>query len=61
MDVIQSITKNSISSVTIKFLETLVDNRRLEQLPKIADKFIEYNKILNKEENIRIVSSKELT
>lgn len=39
---------------------TLIENKRLDLLPKILDKYIEYYKILNKEENITIITAEEL-
>lgn len=39
----------------------LIDNKRLDDLPKIINKFIENYKVLNKEENIRIISANELS
>ena len=38
-------------------LAALVDNQRLDLLPKILDKYIDYNKILAKEETITIISA----
>ena len=52
--------ENSFNKLTIDFLGTLIDNKRLDSLPKIVDKYIEFYKILNREENIRIISSSEL-
>lgn len=34
---------------------------RLDELPKILEKYQEYYKILNKEEDIKIISAKELS
>jgi len=49
-----------LNPLTVDFLGTLVDNKRLDVLPKILDKYIEYYRILNKEENITIISAFEL-
>jgi F-type H+-transporting ATPase subunit O len=38
----------------------LIDNKRVDDLEKCVDKYIEYYKILNKEENIRIISASEV-
>lgn len=45
----------------IEGLLNISDDFRLSSLAKICDKYIEYYKILNKEENIIIVSADELT
>ena len=49
--------EKSFNKLTIDFLGTLIDNKRLDSLPKIVDKYIEFYKILNREENIRIISA----
>lgn len=41
-------------------LDTLVENKRLDLLPKVADKYIEFYRILNKEENIKIITAQDL-
>lgn len=38
-----------------------MDSGRLSELSKIAEKYQEYYKILNKEEDIKVISHKELT
>lgn len=45
----------------MKRIGTLIENKRLDILPKALDKYIEYYKILNKEENITIISAEELS
>jgi F-type H+-transporting ATPase subunit O len=52
--------EKTFNKLTINFLHTLIDNKRLDSLPKIVDKYIDFYKILNKEENIRIISATEL-
>jgi len=47
--------------ITQNFLNTLIENGRTSYLLKIADKYIDYYRILNKEENITIISSKDLS
>jgi F-type H+-transporting ATPase subunit O len=42
-------------------LNTLIENGRTSYLLKIVDKYIDYYRILNKEEHISIISAKELT
>ncbi len=64
--VIIKITKNdfgqeSTNLITQNFLNTLIENGRTSYLLKIADKYIDYYRILNKEENITIISSKDLS
>ena len=44
-----------------KCIDTLVENKRLDLLPKILDKYTEFYKILNREENISIISATELS
>jgi F-type H+-transporting ATPase subunit O len=39
----------------------VIDNQRVAFLTKIAEKYIEYYRIFNKEENITIISSQTLT
>ena len=41
----------------IIYIATIIENKRLDALPKILDKYIEYNRILNREENITIISA----
>jgi F-type H+-transporting ATPase subunit O len=38
----------------------LIENKRLEHLPKIIQKYIDYYRILNKEEDITIISANDL-
>jgi F0F1-type ATP synthase delta subunit len=45
----------------VNFLNTLIENKRLEALTKVADKYIDYYRILNKEETIRIISAETLS
>lgn len=52
--------KDGFNEITNNFLGALVENRRLDSLPKVADKYIDYYRILNKEENIIIISANEL-
>jgi len=39
----------------------LIDNKRLDILPKILDKYVEFYRILNKEENITIITAEDLS
>jgi len=48
------------NEVTKDFIDALIDNKRLDELPKILTKYIEYYRILSKEENITIISAYEL-
>jgi len=50
-----------LNHLTVDFLSTLIDNKRLDILPRILDKYVEFYRILNKEENIRIISAEELS
>jgi F-type H+-transporting ATPase subunit O len=42
-------------------IDTLIENKRLDLLPKVIDKYVEYYRILNREENITIISAEELS
>lgn len=50
-----------LEDISVNFLHTLIDSGRLSELGKISEKYQEYYKILNKEEDIRVISHKELT
>jgi len=50
-----------LQPLTVDFFHTLIDNKRLDILPKILDKYVEYYRILNKEENITIITAEELS
>lgn len=39
----------------------MIDNKRLDILPKILDKYVEFYRILNKEENITIITAEDLS
>jgi F-type H+-transporting ATPase subunit O len=39
---------DNFTHVTNNLLQTLVENKRLDYLPKVADKYIDYYRILNK-------------
>lgn len=39
----------------------MVENQRVQFIAKTAEKYIEYYRILNKEENITIISAQELS
>ena len=49
-----------LNDITIKFLELLVNNKRLKELPDIADKYFKLYNVMNKEEKIVIISAHEL-
>ena len=51
----------SYDEITNNFLNTIVESGRLADLEKIIETYISYCKILNKEEDIRIISAKELS
>ena len=51
----------SLSKTTQQFLSTLVDNKRVTDLPRISNRFVEYFKLLNKEEGVTVISARELT
>lgn len=58
---INSFAKNNYSEVTNSFLEVLIESGRLGDLDKIISTYINYCKILNKEQDIKIISAKTLT
>lgn len=59
--VIDSFAIKNYHEITNNFLSTVIDTGRLADLEKIIQTYISYCKILNKEEDIRIISAKELT
>lgn len=50
-----------VCSTTTKFLNVLAENKRLNFLSEIADKYCKLYQAQNKEEKITIISAKELT
>jgi len=60
-EVFNSFAQDSYSQITNQFIDTVIDSGRLADLPKIIQTYISYCKILNKEEDIKIISAKELT
>ena len=50
-----------LNDLTVQFLNTLIENKRVDLLPKILDKYVDYYRILNKEENITIISAEDLS
>jgi len=60
-EAVLSSVNSSFHQITVNFIQTLIDNKRLVDLPKIIEKYIDYYKILNKEENITIISAQELS
>ena len=56
-----SLERGNLHDATNRFIDTLIENRRLESLIKIANRYTDYYKILNKEESIRIISASELS
>ena len=68
-DILGSISSN-YSEISNNFLDTIIEAgryflslyfRRLSDLPKIIETYISYCKILNKEEDIKIISAKKLS
>lgn len=47
----------SLNEITVRFIDAMVENQRLDCLIKSVEKFIGYCKILNKEEAIKIISA----
>ncbi|CAK64379.1 unnamed protein product (macronuclear) [Paramecium tetraurelia] len=60
-NVIQALTKEGFHEVTQNLLNSMIDSQRIFYLTKTADKFIEYYRIFNKEENITIISAENLS
>ena len=50
-----------LNETTVKFLDTLIDNKRMDSLPKIISTYLGYYKLLNKEESVTIISANELS
>lgn len=62
LNVLEEVAKMaSLNHLTVDFLHTLVQHKRLDILPKVLDKYAEFYRILNKEENIRIITAQELS
>lgn len=59
--VFDSFTKDNYDTITNNFLGAIIESGRLSDLEKIIDTYVSYCKILNKEEDIRIISAVELT
>ena len=59
-DVLASVT-GEFNQVTRDFLNLLIDNRLVSQLPKIVAEFKEYFRLLDKQEAVRVVSAYELS
>ena len=55
-----SFASKNYHELTNNFLGTVIEAGRLADLEKIIETYISYCKILNKEEDIRIISAKEL-
>lgn len=51
----------SLSNTTKQFIETLIDGKRVSDLPSIAKKYTDYYKLLNKQEGVTVISARELT
>jgi F0F1-type ATP synthase delta subunit len=51
----------NLDQLTKQFIETLIDGRRVNDLHSIARKFVEYYKLLNKEEGVTIISARALS
>lgn len=58
--ILDSLASN-YDTLTNNFLSTVIESGRLADLEKIIQTYISYCKILNKEEDIRIISAKELS
>lgn len=53
--------RGSFSATTNQFLNTLIEGKRISDLPNIAKKYQAYYRFLNKEEGATVVSARELT
>merc|ERR1719253_1313185 len=49
-----------MNDLTIRFLNVLTENKRTNALQKIAETYLAYYKLLNKEEAVRVISASEL-
>lgn len=50
-----------VDTMTLDFLNTLIENRKLNLLPEIVREFGEYFRALNREESIRVISAHPLS
>ena len=50
-----------LQDLTHRFLEVLVNNERLPDLPHIVEKYIKLYNVMNKEEKVTIISAEELS
>lgn len=55
----QTITP-TLTKTSRQFINTLIDNKRVTDLPRISNRFVEYYKLLNKEEGVTVISAREL-
>ena len=60
-DIVSALGASNFTATTNNLIDTLIENNRLDSLPKIADKYISYYRILNKEESITIISAQALS
>lgn len=60
-EVFDSFAKDNYCQITNNFIDTVIESGRLSDLPKIIQTYVKYCKILNKEEDIKVISAKELT
>merc|ERR1712039_1081845 len=44
-----------MNPITVQFIETVVDNKRTTDLAKMATTYMDYCRMLNKEESVRVV------
>ena len=59
--IVSALGASNFTATTNNLIDTLIENNRLDSLPKIADKYISYYRILNKEESITIISAQALS
>ncbi len=59
-DILNTITKG-LDSVTLNFLDTVLENRKLHLLRKIIKEYDHYIKLQNKEEAIKVISAYNLS
>lgn len=51
----------SFDELTVNFLDAVIENKKVDDLETIVERFLTYYKMLNKEEAVTIVSAQELT
>ena len=59
-EVVDSVT-NGLDEVTKKFVHVLIENRKLNYIEKIINRYDEFIRTINEEENVKVISARDLT